>query len=153
MIAAPDKQTVVITFGGSTAMIAKAIAAASGKGPIPTAPGTTAALAVLPKNPNALLFLNVANLLDVIRTGATTMTADPDQRQMIMAMIPQLKCKTPIAMGAKVKDNTAHAVMFIPTPLIRELVPKVQQAMMMLMMGAMGGGAQPAGTAEQPGDF
>jgi hypothetical protein len=55
-------------------------------------------------------------------------------------------------MGAKMKDNTAHSVMFIPTPLIKEIVPKIQQAMMMFMMGAMGGG-QPVQPAEPAGDF
>ncbi|MDP6045459.1 MAG: hypothetical protein QGG25_07615, partial [Phycisphaerae bacterium] len=44
LIAAPDKNTVVITFAGSTAMTAKAIAASAGKGPIPTAPGTSAVM-------------------------------------------------------------------------------------------------------------
>ncbi|MBT3199520.1 MAG: hypothetical protein HN350_06345 [Phycisphaerales bacterium] len=152
MVSAPDKTTVVVTFGGSTAMTSKAIAAAGGKGSIPTAAGTTAAMAIMPKDANVLMFLNIANLLDVIRTGAASMIDDPDQRQMMTAMIPQLQCKTPIAMGAKMKDNTAHSVMFIPTPLIKEIVPKIQQAMMMFMMGAMGGG-QPVQPAEPAGDF
>jgi hypothetical protein len=137
-------------------MTAKAIAAASGKGPIPKAPGTAAAMEVLPKDPNMLAFLNIANLLDVVRTGMASAIQDPQQRQQMLAIIPKLQCKTPIAVGAKLKDNTAHAVLYVPTALIRELVPKVQQMMMMFMMGAMGGGqAQPRAAPGGPpaGDF
>ncbi|MDP6634372.1 MAG: hypothetical protein QGG42_05705 [Phycisphaerae bacterium] len=155
LIAAPDKTTVVVTFAGSTAMTAKAIAASAGKGPIPKAPGTAVAMKIMPKDPGMLFFINIANLLDVIRTGVAATTSDPDQRQMMTAMIPQLRCKTPIAIGAKLKDNTAHGVLFIPTPLIREIVPKIQQALMMFMMGGME--AQPQGgnngNGPPPGDF
>ncbi|MDP6544192.1 MAG: hypothetical protein QGH60_09395 [Phycisphaerae bacterium] len=158
LIAAPDKQTVVVTFAGSTAMTAKAIATAAGKGPIPNAPGTAAAMEVLPKDPNMLVFLNVANLLDVIRTGMASTVEDPEARQKLTAFIPELKCKTPIAIGAKTQDNTAHSVIYVPTALIREIVPKIQQMVGMFMMGAMGGGMQEApaeqkGAAPPAGDF
>jgi hypothetical protein len=154
LIAAADKNTVVITFAGSTAMTAKAIATAAGKGPIPTAKGTSAAMEALPKDPNALVFINLANLLDVIRTGMAATIDDPEQRQQMTAMIPQLQCKTPIAIGLKAQKNTAHSVMFIPTALVKEIVPKIQQTMMMFMMGAMGGGQpQPAPDGPPPGDF
>jgi hypothetical protein len=149
LIAAPDKKTVVVTFGGTTAMMGKAIAAACGKGPIPTAPGTSLALKVLPKDPHVLIFLNIANLLDVIRTGMGAVIQDPEQLKGMLMMIPQLNCKTPIAIGAKFKGNTAHAVFYVPTALIREAVPKIQQVIMMMMGG--GGGGQPGGPP--PGDF
>jgi hypothetical protein len=153
LIAAPDKQTVVVTFAGSTAMTAKAIAAASGKGPIPKAPGTAAALEVLPKDPNMLMFVNVANLLDVIRTGMASTVDDPEARQKLTAFIPKLECRTPIAIGAKAQDNTAHTVLYVPTALIREIVPKIQQ-MMMFMMGAMQEApAQQGGVGPPAGDF
>jgi len=152
LIAAPDKQTVVVTFAGSTAMTAKAIAAASGKGPIPSAPGTTAVMEVLPKDPNMLVFLNVANLMDVIRTGMATAIEDPEQRKAMTAMIPQLQCKTPIAVGAKIENNTAHAVLYVPTALIREVIPKIQQAIMMMMMGGMQQ-AQPGNAGPPAEDF
>ena len=71
------------------------------------------------------------------------------------AMIPQLQCKTPIAIGAKAKANTMHGVMFIPTAMIREIVPPIKQLMMMFMMGGMGGGTQPqpGPGGPPPGDF
>jgi len=155
LIAAPDKNTVVVTFAGSTAMTAKAIAAAAGKGPIPKAPGTAAAMDVLPKDPQVIVFINIANLLDVVRTGMAAMIDDPQQRQQMTAIVPQLQCKTPIAIGAKAEGKTMHSLMFVPTALVKEIVPKIQQTMMMLMMGAMGGGqAQPQpGNGPPPGDF
>ena len=154
LIAAPDKQTVVVTFAGSTAMTARAIAAAAGKGPIPKAPGTDAAMEVLPKDPNMLMFLNVANLLDVIRTGMASTVDDPEARQKLTAFIPKLQCRTPIAIGAKARDNTAHTVLYVPTALIREIVPKIQQMMMMFMMGAMQEApAQQGGAGPPAGDF
>jgi len=154
LVAAPDKNTVVITFGGSTAMTAKAIAAAGGKGQIPTAVGTEAALKVMPKNPTALFFFNIGNLLDIIRTGIAATVDDPDERQMMTAMIPVLRCKTPLAIGAKLEGNTAHAVMFVSTPLIREVVPKIQQTIMMFMMGGAAQPAQQGGNdGPPPGDF
>ena len=155
LIAAADKQTVVVTFAGSTAMTAKTVAAASGKGPIPKTPGAAEVMKVLPEDPNMLLFLNIANLLDVIRTGMASAVERPEERQKLMAMIPKLECKTPIAVGAKPKDNTLHAVLYVPTALIREIIPKIQQTMMMIMMGGMGGREQP-GVAPKPlppGDF
>ncbi|MCP4374665.1 MAG: hypothetical protein GY794_00580 [bacterium] len=139
LIAAPDKNTVVVTFGGTTAMMAKAIASASGKGPIPTATGTSAAMAVLPKDPQVLVFLNLGNMLNVVRTGMGAFIENPEQLKGMQMMIPQLQCKTPIALASKFKGNTAHSVVYISTDLVREVVPKVQQAIMM-MMGGMGGG-------------
>jgi len=156
LIAAPDKQTVVVTFAGSTAMTAKAIAAASGKGPIPKAPSTAAVLEVLPKDPNMLMFVNVANLLDVIRTGMASTVDDPEARQKLTAFIPKLKCRTPIAIGAKARDNTAHTVLYVPTALIREIIPEIQKMMKMFMTEAMQEGAaqQQGGVVGPPaGDF
>jgi len=154
LIAAPDKQTVVVTFGGSTAMTSKAIAASSSKGPIPIAPGTKEVMQYMPKDPDVLFLLNPANLLDVIRSGITAAIEDPEQRQNVLKVIPQLQCKTPIAVGAKMQDNAGHAVLYIPTALVKEIIPKIQQAMMMWMM--QDGPEPPEGVAPDgppPGDF
>ena len=156
LIAAPDKQTVVVTFAGSTAMTGKAVAAASGKGTIPKAPGTAAALEVLPKDPNMLVFLNVANLMDVIRNGMASQIEDPEQRQQMLAIVPQFQCKTPIAIGAKLENDTAHAVLYVPSDLIKEAIPAVQRVIMMFMMRGMDDGQPGGGQGPPPppaGDF
>jgi len=153
LIAAPDKKTVVVTLGGSTAMTGKAAAAAASKGTIPTAPGTKEVMQYMPKDPGMLALVNVANLLDVIRTGIASVTEDPEQRQMMMKIVPQLQCKTPIAAGFKMQDNTALSVLYVPTAMIRELVPKIQAMMMMFMMDALGPGKQaPGGPPPPPAD-
>ncbi|MCY2931901.1 MAG: hypothetical protein NTV86_20880 [Planctomycetota bacterium] len=125
-VAAVGKDTAVITFGGAQAMMSEALKAAAGKGPIPTAPGTAAALKHLPANPSVVMLFNVANLLDVIRTGMTATGAPPKA----VARVPQLKCQTPIAMGSQTMGNGAHAVLYIPTDLVKEGVPAIMGAVM-----------------------
>ena len=151
LVAAPNKTTVVVTFAGSTAMTAKTIAAVGGKGPIAKDPGTVEVLKSLPKDPHMLALVNISNLMDVIRTGVAASVEDPQNRQMVMAMIPNIACKTPVAVGAKFKKNTAHGAMVVPTNLVRDMVPIVKQAMMLMMMGGMAA-PQQGGPGGPPAD-
>jgi len=149
LVAAADKNTVVVTFGGGMTFMGEALNAAPGKGPIPNDAGTKEIMKYMPKDAMILCVFNVANLMDVIRTGMVAVGGDPQAS----AMIPQLTCKTPIACGVNVRGNAMHAVLYIPNELIKEGMQKV---MMMLMAGGMmgpGAGGRPMPPAPMDNDF
>ena len=79
----------------------------------------------MPENSTFLMLFSVSNLLDVIRMGVMATSSDPQAAAMAAAMIPKLACKTPIAMGADSKGNTAHVVVYVPNALIKEVVQMV----------------------------
>jgi hypothetical protein len=130
-VAPVGKDAVVITFGGGQAMLTEAIKAAAGKGPIPTAPGTAAALKHLPANPSFVALINIANALEVVRAGMTILGSTKEETDQI----PTFKCTTPIAIGSQAMTDGGHAVIYIPTDLIKEAVPAIMGA----MSGSRGG--------------
>lgn len=116
LVAAPDKNTVVLTFGGSRAFLAEALKAASaGAGTIGTDEDAQAAMKYLPKDRSAVILFNAANLFDLIVGGVKTMS--PDQE------LPPFKitCKTPIAAAAGVTGRSAHVVVYMPTKLAKDI--------------------------------
>ena len=137
LVAAPDKNTVVVTFGGGRAFLAEALKVAAGTGKIGSDPATAQALKHLPKQPNFVMLLNGANLYQLIVAGMKTM--EPN------AELPPFKvtCKVPIALGGGVAGQSMHVAMYLPTDLIKEVVGIV------MMFASPGAGAPPAG----PDDF
>ena len=127
-IAAKDKNTVVITFGGGKAMLAEALKAADGTGTIPASPGMDAIKPFMPANTSFLMVFNLANLMSAIEKGAKIMGEQ--------APPFKVTAKTPIAIGTGTQGATAHVVIFVPTDVIKDVTG-------LIMREVMGGGAQP----------
>ena len=149
LVAAADRNTVVITFGGGTTFMGEALNAAPGKGPIPNDAGTKEIMKYMPKDAMMLCVFNVANLMDVIRTGMVAVKGDPQAG----AMIPRLTCKIPIACGANFRGNAMHAVFYIPNELIKEGMQKVMMMFMGRGMTGPGAGGRPTPPANKGNDF
>ena len=133
LVATPDAQTLVMTLGGASETMAKTLEVAAGKGPIPAMGGTAEAMRNLPKNSSIVMLFNAANLMDVIRTGMQAAGAKPEETKMI----PTLKCKTPIAFGAKAKGATLHTGFFAAKAMIAEAVQAGMKAYASARQGAM----------------
>ena len=118
LIATPDDKTLVMTLGGTTETLEETFKVAANKGPIPAMSGTTEAMRNLPKNSSIVMLFNTANLMDVIRTGMKRAGVTPEEAEII----PTLKCKTPIAFGAKAKGATLHTGFFAAKAMIKEAV-------------------------------
>jgi hypothetical protein len=130
-VAATDKNTVVVTIGGSGAFFAEAVkAAAAGTGKIGTDPNSLAAMKHMPAEQNMVALFSASNLYDVVVTGMKVMSPEEE--------LPPFKinCKTPIAMGAGTTGKSMHVVVFIPTDLIKD-----GASMFMMFTQRMGGGA------------
>jgi hypothetical protein len=138
LVAAADKNTVVITFGGSRNFLVEALKAAAGKGSIGTAPEDAEAMRYLPKKKTAVVLINGANLYQLIVAGMKTM--EPD------AELPPFKitCKTPISVGVGQTGKSMHVVVYYPTQLVKEVV-----GIFMIFAGGGPGAAPPVA----PDDF
>ena len=139
LVAAADKDTVVVTFGGSRSFLVEALKAASGAGKIGTRSEDAEAMKYLPKKKTAVVLINGANLYNLIVAGMKTM--EPD------AELPPFKitCKTPISMGIGQSGRSAHVVTYVPTQLVKEVV-----GIFMVFAAAGGPGAAPS---VAPDDF
>ena len=138
LVAAPDKNTVVLTFGGSLAFMDESIKAAKGDGnaKLLTRRQLRAMKKYLPSTLTGLGLFNVGNLFEVILAGMQTMMpAGP------AALPVSIKTKDPIVMAGGVTGKAAHVVFAVPISLIKE----VKQAAQMMLGGMMGGGAGPMG--------
>lgn len=136
LVAAPDKNTVVVTFGGSRSFLVEALKAAGGTGKIGTAAETAEAMRYMPKKKTAVALINAANLYGLIVAGMKTM--EPD------AELPPFKitCKTPISFGVGQSGKSAHVVIYVPTQLIKEVT-----GIFMMFAGGGPGAAPPVGGA------
>jgi hypothetical protein len=129
-IAATDKNTVVMTIGGSGAFFAEAVkAAAAGTGKIGTDANSLTAMKHMPAELSMVALFSASNLFDVIVTGMKVISPEEE--------LPPFKinCKTPIAIGAGTTGQSAHFVVFIPTDLIKD-----GASMFMMFTQRMGGG-------------
>ena len=138
-VAAVNKNTVVVTFGGGVPFTAEALKAASGKGGIAAAAAMGDALKYLPKQRTALVLFDAGNLYELIVSGMKTM--EPGSSPLPF----QITCHTPVFFASGVTGGSAHIVAFIPTDLIRNVVDAVKKM--------QGGGEQPAGGTVKPGDL
>ncbi len=133
-IAAKDKNTVVMTFGGGKTMLAEALKTADGTGTIPSSPGLDVVKQIMPEKGSFLMVFNLANLMAAIEKGAKIMGEE--------APPFKVTAKTPIAIGGGIQGATAHVVIFVPTDVIKDVTGLV-------MREVMGGGAEP-GAAKKP---
>ena len=133
LIATPDDKTLVMTLGGTTETLKETFKVAAHKGPIPAMGGTTQAMRNLPKNSSIVTLFNTANLMDVIRTGMKASGAPPKA----LEAVPVLKCKIPIAFGAKAKGATLHTGLFAAKAMIAEAVQAGMDAYSKARQGAM----------------
>ena len=132
LVAAADKNTVVVTFGGSRPFLVEALKAAAGTGKIGTRPEDAEAMKYMPKKKTAVVLINAGNLYEVIVKGMKAMAPNEEQPPF------KIKCKTPIALGVGQSGKSTHVVAYVPTKLIKEVVGIV-------MMFAGGGGGPPVG--------
>jgi len=112
LIASPDRNTVVMTFGGAKPFMTQALKAVKEGGTIPSAEGVADALAQLPKDPAFVVLLNCGNLFDLI---AKITQVSKEKSPPI-----KLTTKTPVALGAGVSGSSVRLVLFVPTGLIKE---------------------------------
>jgi hypothetical protein len=138
---ATDKNTVVMTIGGSGAFFAEAVKAATSgaTNKIGTDANSMMAMKHLPAERNMVALFNASNLYDVIVSGMKTMSPETEMPPF------KITCKTPIAMGAGTTGKSAHAVVFIPTDLIKDVAG-------MVMMFTGGGGGGPGNPPPPMGD-
>jgi hypothetical protein len=123
LVAAPDDKTVVVTFGGSTAMMTEALKAAKGGGTIPKDAGVVEIMKYMPKNPQAIIVLDAAHLLAAVRKGAEALGVGGQMPPI------QVTCKTPIAIGAGISGDTVHEVFFVPNDLVKDILNTVKTFM------------------------
>jgi len=138
-IAATDKNTVVITIGGSDKFLAETVkVAATSTGKIGTDSDAAKALKYMPAERQMVALFSASNLYDVVVAGMKVMAPEEE--------LPPFKItsKTPIAMGAGMAGKSAHVVLFVPTDLIKDVAGIF---MMFKGMGA-GAGAAPMGDSD-----
>jgi hypothetical protein len=140
-VLATDKNTVVVTIGGSNAFFAEAVkaAAAGADNKIGTDANSLAAMKHLPAERNMVALFSASNLYDVIVSGMRVVSPEEEMPPF------KITCKTPIAIGAGTTGKSAHVVAFIPTDLIKDIA-----GMIMHFTGGMGG--QPGNPPPPMGD-
>lgn len=116
LVGTADANTVVITFGGGTEMMAKALATAkAGNGAILQSAGAAEAMKHMPRKPTQLVLFNGGNLVELILAGMRKI--EPD------AALPfTLTCKTPVAMGVAQGKNAMSFAIYVPSKLVKEAV-------------------------------
>ncbi len=124
LVASPDKNTVVLTFGGATAYMEKALETVrQGKGSVLANEDVRKSLEHMPKNACFLFMGNAGNLF---KTVGGIMEASMGQN-----ILPfEITCQTPLAVGVAVEGTSTHLVAFVPTTLVKECIDaykKVQQ--------------------------
>lgn len=127
-----DKNTVLVTFGGSKAFLEEATKAATSGGPLPKDEGVVAVAEFMPKNLVGMAVFNAGNLLDDVVTGAQSIG------QALPLPPMKLYGDVPVAMGVGVTGSTEHVVIYVPNALIKD----ASGAMQMLMQSrsnTMGG--------------
>jgi len=135
-VAQADKNTVVVTFGGSKAFMGEALKAAkAGGGTILKGEGVAEAMKYIPKEPTGLMLFNVQGLIAMITKAAERMSTGE-------APPFEITTKVPIALGSAVAGSSEHATVYVPTKLVKEIVAAVQG----LFAGMMG----PPVPMEQP---
>ncbi len=126
-VSAPDKNTVLATFGGTEAMM-KAAIEARGSSNVTDSRYAKEAAKYMPDNPSMLMAIHPANLYDVAISAAKKM--DPD----VPLPPARITCQIPVMVGSSIQGTTVHANLYVPTRLVKD-------AMVFYMSMAGGGGA------------
>jgi len=143
-LAAINDKDVLLTIGGSQAMVAESIKAAASGGTVLAGEGVAEALKHMPAKPLALLLLNGGNLMDLIAKAKAVL--EPDKPPLPF----KIATKVPVAFGAAITDSEIYGSLYVPDELIKEAIEAVAQAMTAAMTGGMQ--TQPAeGAPTAPG--
>jgi hypothetical protein len=142
-VAAPDATTVVITFGGTQAMLAETIKTAKDGGAILKSEGIEAGMKYMPKPAQSLTLINVANLWDVMTKAAATMGAASEVPPF------NITAKAPIMVGSSIVGTSANVTIYIPTALVQDVVKAAAQ----WMASSMFGGGSENKPAKKGSDF
>jgi len=134
-VAMADPKTLVVTFGGGKAFLAKALEAAQKGGTLPADPSVKGAMKYMPENPVTLAVINPSNLLKLVNEGIQKM--DPENPGLPI----MLQSKDAIAIGMGVDGPAAHAVFYVPSTVVKDIVGAVMSFQM--MMAPMGPGPMP----------
>jgi len=133
LTAAPDDNTVVVTFGGSSPSISSALGAMK-QGGVNRAVGVEKALAPLPDKVSAVMVFSPANLVKVVSTGY--------QKMSPFGEFPfTFDAAEPLSMGLSAGETETHMVFRVPRSVIKETVEIVQQ--MEAQQRPRGGGQAP----------
>ena len=117
LVASPDEKTVILTFGGGTAMMAKALqTAAAGNGGILADPGTAAAMKHMPAPCVELTLVHAGNAAALYVGGVKQL--DPKEEDPLGF---EVTCKTPVAIGVGMTGRTKHTVIYVPSRLFKDL--------------------------------
>jgi len=122
LAAAPDDQTLIITFGGGSAMMSDTIAAARDGGTIVDSEGVAEVMAELPADPYVVTMVSLGNIGLI---GAnTTQVIEPDS-EFVDWPLADMENTKPIVMAAAADGAVIHTVMFAPTDVIADTVASV----------------------------
>lgn len=116
LVASPDKNTVVITFGGTKTYMEKALDTVKyGKASVLVNKDAQKSLKHMPRN---ACFVFVGNAGNLFKTIGSIMEA-----AMGGNPIPfDITCQTPVAVGIAVEGTSTHLAAFVPTDLVRECI-------------------------------
>jgi len=142
LVAAVDDKTLVMTLGGSTAMLEAAIKAARGGGGGKIlSPGLSARIAkYLPAKTTCLCLFNAGNLMDVIAKGAQALGGEG------LTPIPfRIATKAPVVLAGGVTGKAHHVVVQVPSGLIKEVIQGIQKVLAEKFLGGRGSGPPDTG--------
>ncbi|MFW6145795.1 MAG: hypothetical protein ACOC7R_00510 [Planctomycetota bacterium] len=125
-IAAVSDDTIVLTFGGGTAYLARAIDAARGGGSLARNADIGRALGKLPLDPMAACVFSLPNTLDVAK-NATPATPGPGRDQGVRPLLnaASLRSTTPIAYGAATEGAGVRQTLFVPKALLADVIQNI----------------------------
>jgi len=115
-LAAINDKDVLLTFGGSQAMVAESIKAAASGGTVLAGEDVAEALKHMPAKPLALLLLNGGNLVDLITKAKAAL--EPDKPPLPF----KITTKVPVAFGAAITGSEIYGSLYVPTELIKEAI-------------------------------
>ena len=145
-VASADKNTVVITLGGGTETMARALKAAAGnqekEEKILAAKEAGESLKFMPKNPQALFLFNVGGYFEMIQA---VMKKAGGGLAIPLAMPAGVK--TPLAFGMGAEGATQVITFYLPTDVVKEVA-----GFFLSIRGMMGGGGGPAPAPVPGGD-
>lgn len=132
LIASADAKTLVITLGGSKALLAEAMKTACGTGTLQTDPGVAKSLAMLPKQRMGVGLLNIGNIFKVIKNISAAVGEPPPP-------IPPIAAEEPFAGSISIQGVDMSFTGYLPTKTVGEIAKTV----MGMFMGGMGPGPMP----------
>jgi hypothetical protein len=142
LVAAADKNAVVITFGGERENLARAIKAAAGKQDkdkrILALKETAEAMKFMPKNIDAAAFFNMGNYFDLMVAMMKKMGANE-------ALPFAIACKTPVAFASGADGAGQNFSLYVPTDMVKDVIGVITG------IRSMRGGIRPGPAPVQPG--